>query len=418
MNPELPPTIFLSDQPGKYRRLLLDWFDKNKRQLPWRSRPTLYGTWVSEMMLQQTTVKVVVPYWEKFLTAFPDVKALAAADLEEVLSLWSGLGYYRRARQLHEAARIVVTRLDGELPRGVEGWLALPGIGPYASGAVASIGLGVRVPALDANARRVYSRWLIGDPKTLADLKPVHLDRVATRLVDEKRPGAWNEAVMELGALVCRAADPRCSVCPVRSLCRAHLTGKVDLVPPAKTVSRSLAVQLGLLVFQWRSRVFLLPPASSPVAVPDASPPPVRADISGLHAGLWGLPATAWLPPAKKGSAGWPGHIWRPWLAGIPNLEYSSIEGDPILLGRFRHAITKYRLVVQVYGLRLADALPLRGEILNEPAKPQSRSGEFSGASPAGTKPLQAGFLSIPSSNHPISNLVAKSLRLVSNSSV
>lgn len=272
MNPDLPPAIFLSDRPEKYRRLLLAWFDKNKRQLPWRHHRTLYGTWISEMMLQQTTVKVVVPYWEKFLTAFPDVKALAAADLEEVLSLWSGLGYYRRARQLHEAARIVVTQLDGELPCQIEGWLALPGIGPYAGGAVASIGLGRRVPALDANARRVFSRWLVGDPHDLAHLKPTHLDQVATLLVDEDRPGDWNEAVMELGALVCRATGPGCSVCPVRSLCKANLAGTVDLVPPAKTAAKSLGVHLGLLVVQWKDQVLLLPPGTGPVAVPTDSP--------------------------------------------------------------------------------------------------------------------------------------------------
>ena len=418
MNPDLPPTLFLSGRPGKYRRLLLAWFDQNKRQLPWRRHRTLYGTWISEMMLQQTTVKVVVPYWEKFLAAFPDVKALAAADLEEVLSLWSGLGYYRRARQLHQAARIVVTELDGELPREVEGWLALPGIGPYAGGAVASIGLGRRVPALDANARRVFSRWLVGDPQTLADLKPAHLDQVATLLVDEDRPGDWNEAVMELGALVCRASDPRCSACPVRSLCRAHQAGTVDLVPPAKTAAKSLGVQLGLLIIQWKDRVLLLPPGASAVAVPAGSPPPVRADVSGLHAGLWGLPATPWLPPSAEGSSAWTGQFWRSWLAGIPNLEYSRDDGDPVLLGSFRHAITRYRLVVMVYGLRLADTLPHMGEISLAPQKPQSRSGEFDESPAFGTKPMGARFFSIPSPNHPISNLVAKSLRLASDSSV
>ncbi len=418
MNPELPPTIFLSDQPGKYRRLLLAWFDRNKRQLPWRLHRTLYGTWISEMMLQQTTVKVVVTYWEKFLTAFPDVNALASADLEEVLSLWSGLGYYRRARQLHEAARMVVTRLDGKLPRDVEGWLALPGIGPFASGAVASIGLGRRVPALDANARRVFSRWLVDDPQTLADLKPAHLDLVATRLVDEERPGDWNEAVMELGALVCRAADPNCRNCPVGSMCRAHLAGTVDLVPTPITVTKSVGVQLGLLVVQWRDTVFLLPPAGDPVAIPPESPPAVRGDVSGLHAGLWGLPSTPWLPLPANGPAGWPGHIRRPWLNSFSNLEYSPEERDPVLLGSFRHSITRYRLVVQVYGLRLPDTRPHVMDILVTPTNPQARDGESLGDSAANMKPLRGGLLSIPSPIHPISNMVAKSLRMAANSSV
>jgi len=418
LNPELPPAISLSDQPEKYRRLLLAWFDGNKRQLPWRGRRTLYGTWISEMMLQQTTVKVVIPYWEKFLTAFPDVKTLAAADLAEVLSLWSGLGFYRRARQLHEAARIVVDQMDGELPREVEGWSALPGIGPYASGAVASIGLGLRVPALDANARRVFSRWLIDDPNSLADLKPAHLDQVAAHLVDDERPGDWNEAVMELGALVCRAADPRCSTCPVRPLCRAHLAGVVDRVPPAKTVSSSIKVRLGLLVIQWRDQVFLLPPASGPVVIPPDSNPPVREDISGLHGGLWGLPSTSWLPPSGKSTSGWPGHIWRSWMTGHPDLEYSDVEEDPVLLGSFRHAITRYRLMVYVYRLRLAEARTHGCENAVDVSKPQFQSGEFAKSIPPVLNSMRAGFLSIPSPNHPISNLVAKSLRLAANSSV
>ncbi|MEN8007182.1 MAG: A/G-specific adenine glycosylase [Candidatus Krumholzibacteriota bacterium] len=414
----MPTAAYLNDHPEKYRRLLLSWFDVNKRELPWRRRRTLYGTWISEMMLQQTTVKVVVPYWEKFLAVFPDVETLAAADPDEVLSLWAGLGYYRRARQLHEAARMVADKMEGKLPREVEGWLALPGIGPYAGGAVASIGLGIRVPAVDANARRVLSRWLVGDTKTLADLKPAHLDRVAAGLVDEERPGDWNEAVMELGALVCRAGDPRCPVCPVRSLCRAHQAGIVDQVPPAKSTAAAIGVQLGLLLVRRQEQVLLLPPGAGPVAGPADVPPPVRADVSGLHAGLWGLPSTPWLPRPVNGAADWPGRFWRSWLHGVPIPGYSRNDQDPVLVGSFRHQITRYRLLVSVYDLRLAEGPDHPGDILAAPPEHRDRSGVVAGSSSSNHKQLWARFFDISAPECPVSNLVAKSLRLAKNSSV
>ena len=246
MKPCLPAEACLSAPPGAYRSRLLDWFDDHQRELPWRQNRSLYGTWISEVMLQQTTVAVVVPYWEKFLTAFPDVAALAAATEEDVLSHWSGLGYYRRAHQLHAAARMVVADLGGALPRDREGWRALPGIGPYASGAIASIGLGERVPAIDANSRRVLSRWLVSDPAAAVKLQPAHLELTGGTLVDEARPGDWNEALMELGALVCRAADPRCQVCPIGGLCRAGVAGTAGRIPSPKSQAPVKRVRLGL----------------------------------------------------------------------------------------------------------------------------------------------------------------------------
>ena len=403
MENELPGAFTLSAEPRIYRRLLLAWYDQNKRSMPWRRLRSLYGTWISEMMLQQTTVKVVAPHWEKFMAVFPDVEALAAADVEEVLSQWTGLGYYRRARQLHEAAGVIVNHLGGEFPTDQEGWLALPGIGPYASGAIASIGLGRRVAAVDANARRVFSRWLVGDPEFQPDLKPVHLQRVAQDLVDEERPGDWNEAVMELGATVCGPAEPLCSSCPVNTLCRARMAGIVKLVPPPKKAALTLGVELGLLVVLWKDKVLLVPPGCGHAVIPQGSPAPVREDVSGLHKGLWGLPSTPWLPPPAKGHPGWPGEIWRPWLRAVPLLNYSPKIGDPTRLGGFRHAITRYRLNVQIYGLRLAEDLPLGKKIL---------------AQSADIRPLMAGFWGIPSPNHPISNLVTKSLSLAAHSNV
>lgn len=410
--------LSLIETPQSYRTLLLSWFDAARRSLPWRQQKSLYGTWISEMMLQQTTVATVVPYWEKFLVAFPDVQALAAADLDDVLSLWSGLGYYRRARHLHQAARQVVDQLGGKLPRDKEGWLQLPGIGPYAGGAIASIGLGLRVPAMDANARRVLTRWLIASPGDLGGLRPARLDEIGAALVDEDRPGDWNEALMELGALVCRASDPRCEACPVRDLCRAHLAGATDRIPAPKDTAATERVHLGVLVVTWRDRVLLLPPGCGPVMVPPGNQAPVRRDVTGLHRGLWGLPSSPWQPGLSHRQKPWPGVVWRPWLAGVSDLGSPSDMKDPVLLGNFRHAVTRFRLVVQVYGLQLALG-PVSGgggaSQLDSSAWPDGIRIPQGGQDDA---PVKARFCNRLVPEHPVSNLVKKSLLLAGKSLV
>jgi A/G-specific adenine glycosylase len=361
-------------------------------------------------MLQQTTVTTVVPYWERFMASFPDVASLAKADMEDVLRMWSGLGYYRRARQLHEAARILMTQENGQLPGDREGWLQLPGIGPYASGAIASIGLHQRVPALDANARRVLTRWLIETPDFLADLHPAHLEIVGTELVDPDRPGDWNEAVMELGALICRASNPLCGDCPVRDLCRAGRAGQADLIPPPKRAVANQRVQLGVLVLVWGDRILLMPPGGQPAVVPAGSPAPVRKDVSGLHKGLWGLPSTPWLPDPGDPKTVWPGRVWRPWLKEISGPGFPAEKGDPVLLGKFRHAVTRYRLLVQVYGLRLPGSPPAQGSPL--PGKPNSIliSGAAESLTGAEGTLFQARFCRWVDPEQPVSNLVKKSL--------
>jgi len=215
---------------------LLAWFAVNRRDLPWRGEGDLYGTWVSEIMLQQTTVQAVIPYWRRFMREFPSIVELARADEAAVLSLWSGLGYYSRARNLHRAARWICAEQDGVLPDRYEEWLSLPGVGTYAAGAIASIGCGEAVPALDANARRVLLRWATTDPEALARLAKSHrrrlVDALGAELVPKESPGTWNEALMELGALVCGARRPDCENCPVAKYCSAWLGGWVESVPP------------------------------------------------------------------------------------------------------------------------------------------------------------------------------------------
>ena len=207
---------------------LLAWYDRHRRDLPWRRDRDPYRVWVSEVMLQQTRVETVLPYYERFLARFPDVHALAAAPLEEVLALWSGLGYYRRARQLHAAA----ARMAREgFPETSGGWRELPGIGEYTAAAVASIAFGEAAPVLDGNVERVAARLqaLAGDPKRAAPRR--HLRAAAAALLDPERPGDSNQALMELGARICTPRSPKCLLCPLETACEGRRTGEPERFP-------------------------------------------------------------------------------------------------------------------------------------------------------------------------------------------
>ena len=340
-------------------RALLAWFDRHARDLPWRREPDLYRTWISEMMLQQTTVAAVIPFWERFTRRFPDVEALAAADEAEVLALWSGLGYYRRARMLHAAARRIVSAHGGRLPTDRDGWVALPGVGDYAAGAIASIGLGEAVPALDANARRVLVRWAAADARAAAAWTPARLRTLGAALVPAARPGAWNEAVMELGATVCRARDPQCPRCPVGAWCRAGLAGTAAQVPPPAARTAPQPVVLSMAVVRRGDRLLLLPPGSAPVLAPAAWGEPARADLGGLHRGLWGLPTTAWYrPPVEAGA--WQRDLLERWAhwAGPTR------AAPPVVAGQVRHAITRFRLAVTVVAVSLDPAADPLGPVV------------------------------------------------------
>jgi len=217
---------------GELRLALLRWYDGQARDLPWRRTRDPYAIWVSEVMLQQTQVSVVLPYWRTFLARFPDVAALARSDLDEVLAAWRGLGYYARARNLHRAAQAVVERHAGRLPDDVEALRALPGFGRYTVGAVASIAFGRSVPLVDGNVARVLAR-LFGVEGSAGDaVREKQLWALAETLVEGERPGDWNQALMELGATVCRPEQPTCLLCPLRSCCVALASGRVGGIPP------------------------------------------------------------------------------------------------------------------------------------------------------------------------------------------
>jgi A/G-specific adenine glycosylase len=223
-----PPAEPAEASPAK---ALLAWYDRHKRELPWRRDTDAYRVWISEIMLQQTRVETALPYYDSFLERFPDVRALAGVPVEEVLALWSGLGYYRRARQVHAAARRIA---DAGFPTDAAGWRELPGIGEYTSAAIASIAFGEVVPVLDGNVERVTARLLAlaEDPKRSAPRRL--LRAAAAELLDPARPGDGNQALMELGARVCTPRNPKCLLCPLAEGCEGRRTGAPERFPRAK----------------------------------------------------------------------------------------------------------------------------------------------------------------------------------------
>ena len=210
---------------------LLSWYGRHGRDLPWRGTRNPYFVWVSEVMLQQTQVDTVIPYYHRFLTRFPTIESLAGASLEEVLKAWENLGYYARARPLHEAAREVVANRKGHMPRTWEEIVRLPGVGPYTAGAVLSIAFGQRVPALDGNVRRVLTR-LLAIQKPLEQKGVLKgLREAAEELLPEKNAGRFNQALMDLGAVICTPKRPSCPVCPLEDLCLAFRKGVQETLP-------------------------------------------------------------------------------------------------------------------------------------------------------------------------------------------
>lgn len=256
---------------GELRAALLAWYDAHARDLPWRRGATPYGTLVSEVMLQQTRVETVVPYYERWLARFPDVGALARAHEDDVLRAWEGLGYYSRARNLHRTARVVRERYSGELPDDYASLRELPGIGDYTAGAVASIAFGRREPAVDGNAKRVLARVFDLEMPSAVDLR-----KRAAALIDPDRPGDFNQALMELGATVCTARSPACKNCPVGQHCLARARGTSRLRPAPRGRATVPAFDLLTVVVMASDHTLLLR----------------RRPQRGLLAGLWEFPST------------------------------------------------------------------------------------------------------------------------------
>jgi A/G-specific adenine glycosylase len=241
--------------PASFRALLLSWYGHSRRDLPWRRTRDSYAIWVSEIMLQQTRVAAVIDRYRVFLEHFPTVTALAAAPVQDVLVLWSGLGYYRRARMLHKAAQVVAENLGGVLPATSEELRALPGIGAYTAAAIASIAHGETVAVVDGNVERVVSRVAGLNPsgRTSAGILRKKIDALAEQLVDPEQPGDFNQAMMELGATVCTPKSPQCLVCPVSQFCVTR--GEHKTTPRPAMTTREAAY--ALVVDDVRERVLL-----------------------------------------------------------------------------------------------------------------------------------------------------------------
>jgi A/G-specific adenine glycosylase len=271
---------------------LVTWFQQSHRTLPWRETYHPYHVWVSEVMLQQTQVETVLPYYERFIRKFPSVEKLAKADENDVLKLWAGLGYYSRARNLLRAAQMVANEFGGRIPSEYDSLIELPGIGRYMAGAILSIAFNKPYPIVDGNVRRVLSRmhgWMEENPRELWT--------VAEKFVRSAEPRAVNQAIMELGATVCSFRSPRCLVCPVQSWCAASKTGLQDKIPPVKKRPRTIHVHLFAVVDKQGSR-YLMKPVD----------------------GLWEFPTFSELPT---------GHLKK--------------------VGVCRHTITHHRLDISVY---------------------------------------------------------------------
>jgi A/G-specific adenine glycosylase len=252
-----PRTRTAAADPPAIARPLLAWYARAKRDLPWRGSADPYRVWVSEIMLQQTQVERVREFFMRFMARFPTVHELAAAREHEVLRQWEGLGYYRRARQLHAAAKRIVAEHGGDFPQTVEGLMALPGIGRYTAGAIASIAFDVPAPIVEANSRRVFAR-LVGHARPLGGAAgDAPIWEVAERLVPRRNPGRFNQAVMDLGATVCTPERPLCQRCPLARVCLAHREGRTATIP-AKTPRRAAQlVRETALIIRRRGRLLV-----------------------------------------------------------------------------------------------------------------------------------------------------------------
>ena len=305
-------------RPAAESSLLLAWYRRARRDLPWRRDPTPYRVWVSEVMLQQTRVEVVAPRYDRFLARFPDLQSLAGAREEDVLAEWSGLGYYRRARSLHAAAREIVGRLGGEVPRDREVLRKLPGFGPYTAGAVLSIAYNLPEPIVDGNVIRVLTRLrrIDGDPQRPAVSREIWA--LARRMLPAGRASEFNQSLMELGALICLPSSPRCGECPLRGRCLARRAGEVDLYPRTARPRPAERVHLWAAVVERGGRHLL-----------ERRGP----DGPSYLRGLWGFPTVEAGP--GEGPAKLAAHLERR-LGGA-----AAAAGR---VGTFRHSITYRRI--------------------------------------------------------------------------
>jgi A/G-specific adenine glycosylase len=324
-----------------FRKQLLGWFRQYKRDLPWRRTTDPYRIWLSEIMLQQTRVAAVIPYYERFLERFPDIQALAAAPQEEVLRLWSGLGYYSRARNLQRAAQEIVAKHGGNFPRGEKDALALPGIGNYTAAAILSIAYGAKHAVLDGNVARVLAR-IFAVQGELRDAKRWQALQVsANTLFDPKAPSDWNQAMMELGATLCTPQSPQCLLCPVTQFCQARKLGLADSLPARRKKRATENITLAAAVLLDPSgRTLLLPPPTL------SKGKRAHEEVSMLVSKLWHFPTIA----VQADPAGELQDHLREILPAAMTKQHLRLE----LLPTARHAVTYRAITLRPFRIRVA----------------------------------------------------------------
>lgn len=338
---------------SSFRRRIAKWYAAAKRPLPWRETRDPYAIWVSEIMLQQTQVATVIDYYHRFLERFPDVTSLANASESEVLALWSGLGYYRRARQLHAAAKVIQHDYQGQFPAEFEQVLSLPGVGRYTAGAITSFAYDSRRPVLEANTIRLFSRLIaLRDDPRLADSQTRLWDFAEAILPRHDGSAAINQAVMELGSLVCTPTNPNCEACPLADICPTHelgLQAEIPLPKPKKQISE-LAHVLTLIQNQGR---FL-----------------VRQNEKGeWWEGLWDFPrATVNAVPAWLAKLDQPALLTAPRRAKLETIFKNQLGLDCQVhrwVRTLRHTVTRYRIQLHCFEAGIAedfDATSLAGQ--------------------------------------------------------
>jgi len=305
-----------------FRNRLIDWYENSHRQLPWRETKDPYRIWVSEVMLQQTQVKTVEPYFNRFCDQFTDVRSLARASQQSVLKAWEGLGYYARARNLHRSANLICDNFDGILPDNLTQIKALPGVGDYISAAVLSIAYDRVYPVVDGNVKRVLSRLYCIDLPVNSTQSYSHYKSIAARLIDSDRPGIFNQAMMELGAMVCTPRSPECTDCPVRNFCTALKMERVNDYPKRKKNRKTPLYHMVAGVVFHKERVLI-----------------TQRKSDGLLGGLWEFPGGKVMPEEAAEDA----CIRK--IKECVGLE----AGIDEYLTRVSHAYTHFKIIMDVY---------------------------------------------------------------------
>jgi A/G-specific adenine glycosylase len=317
--------------PGEFSALILNWYTRQGRKLPWRGSLNPYAVWVSEIMLQQTRVETVIPYFERWMERFPSIAALAAASEQEVLSVWEGLGYYSRARNLYKAARIVMQEYAGNLPADLQALRKLPGIGRYTVGAIASMAFQQDVATLDANIRRVFAR--VFDVAQPADSAPgeEYLWKLAETHLPHGRAGDYNQAIMDLGATVCLPRQPRCLFCPLTPLCQAYQLGIQEQRPVLKPKVEIPHYTVTAAVIQRAGQVLL-----------------AKRPSKGLLGGMWEFPGGK-IEPAET--------LEQCLVREIrEELDSLILVGEPF--GVYQHAYTHFSITLHAYLCLLIEGEP------------------------------------------------------------